>query len=150
VNLSAVQRLDESTTHVLEVALSEAVGHGDDAVSTEHLLLALAIADPVTGRLLADAGADAVRLRRAISRPRGTRPAGRQDHESLLATLGIDLAEVCRRAELTFGRETVERAAARVRPAPACRPVWSWISCSTPLRRWPSASPTRLPRQHVA
>ncbi|MGH8934188.1 MAG: Clp protease N-terminal domain-containing protein [Egibacteraceae bacterium] len=141
MNLRAFQRLDESATHVLEVAVSEAIGHSDDAVLTEHLLLALATADPVTGRLLADSDADAVQLRRAIVSPRSTRPGGRQDHESLLATLGIDLAEVRRRAELTFGRETVARAAARVRRAPPRRPVWSWISCGMPLRGWTSESP---------
>jgi hypothetical protein len=140
VNLRAFQRLDASTEEVLEAALNAAIQQGDHAIATQHLLLALATADPVTGQLLADAHADGRRLRGVLIRP--SRPRfGRQDHESLLATLGIDLAEVRRRAESTFGPDRVAQAAARVRPAPPRRRLGSWISCSMPARGWLSGSP---------
>jgi ATP-dependent Clp protease ATP-binding subunit ClpA len=138
--MRAFHRLDASTERVLEAALNAAIQQGEHAIATQHLLLALATADPVTGQLLADAGADETRLRSALFGPSRTR-FGRQDHESLLATLGIDLAEVRRRAESTFGHDRVAHAAARVRPAPARRRWWSWISCSMPARGWLSGSP---------
>lgn len=51
------ERLDQSARHVLEIAGSEAASLEDDAVCTQHLLLALATADSVTARLLAEAAA---------------------------------------------------------------------------------------------
>jgi hypothetical protein len=65
----------------------------------------------------------------------------RRDHESLLAALGIDLAEVRRRAEATFGADAIERAAWQVRPPKLRRPLWSRISCSKPLPRRRCDSP---------
>jgi ClpA/ClpB-like protein len=128
------ERFDGSARKVLEAAFSEAARLGDDAMSTEHLLLALATADTVPGDLLAEAGAGASDLRRVFDATRGRRPSRRPDHETLLATLGIDLAEIRRRAEKTFGADAVDRAAQRVRP-PRRRPLWSCISCSKPLPR---------------
>ena len=74
------ERLDPSATKVLEAAFSEATSLGDDAICTEHLLLALATTDTVTARLLAEAGADGADIRRVFA-TRGRRPSRHRDHE---------------------------------------------------------------------
>lgn len=124
------ERLDQSATEVIKVAFAEAAEFGDGAVGTEHLLLALATADASTARLLAAAGCPAAEIRRAVAMRH--QPNGGRDQATLLASLGVDLAEIRRRAEETFGAEAITRAAWRVeRPRPR-RPRWHWISCSKP------------------
>jgi ATP-dependent Clp protease ATP-binding subunit ClpA len=135
------ERLDPSAAKVLEAAFSEAAALGDDAICTEHLLLALATTDTMTARLLAEAGADSADIRRVFPATRGRRPNRHRDHETLLATLGIDVTEVRRRAEETFGTDAVARAARQVRPRRPRRPLWRWISCSKPLPRRRCDSP---------
>ena len=113
---------------------------GDDVMATQHLLLALATADPRTGALLTDAGADPAGLRQVLG-ANGRRRPGRPDQQEVLRTLGVDLAELRRRAHDTFGAEAVTRAARRSRPSGPRRPLWSWISCSKPLPRRRCDSP---------
>ena len=134
------ERFDQPATTVIKSAFAEAAMLGDDAVCTEHVLLALATADSVTGRLLTAAGGRPADIRRILA-GRGRLPNRRRDHQELLATLGIDLAEIRRRAEETFGAEAVTRAAWRVRRPRPRRPLWSWISCSKPLPRRRCDSP---------
>jgi ATP-dependent Clp protease ATP-binding subunit ClpA len=135
------ERFDERATRVLKTAFAEAADLGDDAVGTEHLLLALATADRGTARLLGDAGVDTAGLRRRRGAAPGRRADVRRDHGALLAALGIDLTEVRRRAEATFGADAVERAAWQARPPNRRRPLWSHISCSKPLPRRRCDSP---------
>jgi ATP-dependent Clp protease ATP-binding subunit ClpA len=135
------ERFDESARKVLDAAFSEAARLGDPAVGTEHLLLALASADTVTARLLAEVGAGEADLRRIFDATRGRRPNRRPDHDTLLASLGIDLPEVRRRTEETFGADAVARATWRVRRPRPRRPLWSWVSCSKPLPRRRCDSP---------
>jgi ATP-dependent Clp protease ATP-binding subunit ClpA len=135
------ERFDQPARKVLEAAFSEAARVGDEAVSTEHLLLALATADSLTGNLLGEAGAGAADLRRVLDATCLDRPNRRPDHETLLATLGIDLTEIRRRTEEAFGADAVARAARRVRPPRPRRPLWSWVSCSKPLPRRRCDSP---------
>jgi Clp amino terminal domain, pathogenicity island component len=133
MNAGMFERFDPAARQVLEAAWAEAASLEDGAVATEHLLLALATADAVTATLLAEAGSDAADLRQAV-KPRCDRRGARpRDHDRLLATLGIDLAQVRRRAEQTFGADAVARAASRARRRRPRRPLWSWISCSKPL-----------------
>ncbi|MDQ3660594.1 MAG: hypothetical protein M3454_05955, partial [Actinomycetota bacterium] len=88
MNRKISDRLDQGAQRVLEAAFHEAASLGETAVGTESLLLALATADSVTEGLLSEAGGEAANLRRMIVATRGPRP--RRDHETLLATLGID------------------------------------------------------------
>jgi hypothetical protein len=134
------ERFDQSATTVIKAAFSEAARLGDDAVGTEHVLLALATADAVTAGLLAAAGASAADIRRVLA-ARGRRRNQRPDQVALLATLGVDLAEIRQRAQETFGAEAVTRAAWRVRRPRPRRPPWGWISCSKPLPRRRCDSP---------
>ena len=125
------ERFDQAGTEVIRAAFAEAANLGDDAVATEHVLLALATATTVTARLLEEAGAGAADIRRVLG-ARHWQPSGRRDQGTLLATLGVDLAEIRRRAEETFGVEAITRAAWRVRRPRRRRPRWHWISCSKP------------------
>jgi hypothetical protein len=140
MNTRPCERLDERARHVVETAWSEAAGLENNVVGTEHLLLALACADGVTARLLAEAGADADAIRGAVV-ARSGRPRRRPDDHVLLATLGIDLAEVRKRADRTFGADAVARAVSQVRPPRPRRPLRTWISCSTPMPSPRSESP---------
>jgi Clp amino terminal domain, pathogenicity island component len=135
------ERFDERATRVMKAAYAEAAGLGDGAIGTEHLLLALATVDAATAGLLTEAGADVAELRRLVSAAPGRPPAMRRDHETLLATLGIDLAGVRRRAEATFGPDALQRAAWHARPPRHRRSLWSRISCSRPLPRRRCESP---------
>lgn len=125
------ERFDQAATKVIDAAYAEAADLGDDALGTEHVLLALATATTVTARLLEEAGAGAADIRRVLA-ARYWQPNRRRDQETLLATLGVDLAEIRRRVDETFGAEAITRAAWRVRRPRRRRPRWSWISCSKP------------------
>ena len=125
------EKFDQAATKVIKAAFAEAANLGDDAVGTEHVLLALATATTVTAQLLEEAGAGPGDIRRVLA-ARHWQPNRRRDQATLLATLGVDLAEIRRRAEETFGAEAITRAAWRVRRPRRRRPRWSWISCNKP------------------
>jgi ClpA/ClpB-like protein len=135
------ERFDASAAEVIKAAFSEAASVGDDAVGTEHVLLALATVDTATARLLAEAGCTAADICRVLAARASQPPIKGPDHQEVLATLGVDLAEIRRRAEENFGAEAVTRAALRVRRPRPRRPLWSWISCSKPLPRRRCDSP---------
>ncbi len=124
------ERLDDASKRVLEAAFTEAANMGEAVVGTESLLLALATADRLTERLLTAVGGSRADLHRVIVATRS--PCPRRDHETLLETLGIDLAEVRRQAKQTLGG-AVARAASQVRPSRPGRPWRTWISCTQPL-----------------
>lgn len=78
------------------------LGHG--AIGTEHLLLGVAAATSEASRALADSGATSEALRAAI---RPSLDAG------ALASIGIDVDEVRRRVEASFGPGALERGRSR-------------------------------------
>lgn len=81
---------------------------------TEHLLLGL-LADPgePTARLLAEHGARLHPMRARLRELDG--PAGAQNDEALLATLGVDLAAVRNKVTAAFGPDAVDELYARRR-----------------------------------
>ena len=92
---------------VVVIAQDEARGLGHEYIGTEHVLLGVAAQeDQCAAYLLAQRGLTEVRVRGEIERI-----VGRGDPASVdpridpvaLATLGIDLEEVRRRVETTFG-----------------------------------------------
>lgn len=95
----------------LEVARREALGLDHNYVGTEHLLLALTIHDfGIATRVLTDCGITAPGLKRQVVRELDA------IHEDLtetdvkaLASVGIDLHEVRRRIEDTFGPSVLDR-----------------------------------------
>ena len=103
------EHLDPSARRVLERAIREARSLGQPHVGTEHVLLTLTVDDPTSGLLRAHGcGPDEVHGAIAAIVGRGD-PHGRAPDE-LLATLGIDLQQVRRQAESSFGSEAVARA----------------------------------------
>ncbi len=96
---------------VLDAADSEARSLGDQYVSTEHLLVALADkAASTTSEVLAAAGATQEALRQALSAVRGPHQVTDQEAEGkyqALERFGVDLTERARRGELdpVIGRD---------------------------------------------
>jgi len=115
-------RLGADALRALERAHDEVLALRHGFLASEHLLLALA-ADPASaaGRLLAGLGVEEAAVR-AAARRMGDAPRAALDGDAL-AAIGIDLDEVRRRVEETFGAGALERAHARRRLARrACDP----------------------------
>jgi hypothetical protein len=125
-------RLDPSARDVMLAAYTYALHFGDRAISTEHVLLALASSTGAAADLLADAGCDTDRLRYALAAQLGHPPE--RDHAALLTALGVDLHAVRDHARHTFGTGAVNRAAIRTAPSRTRRSLWSRISCNTAQR----------------
>jgi ATP-dependent Clp protease ATP-binding subunit ClpA len=89
------------------VSQNEAMALGHDFIGTEHLLLGLAgVPQSTAGSVLREHGvtpgparAETVRLLDAM----GVRGTAWQDAAEALATIGIDVAEIRRRADESFG-----------------------------------------------
>ena len=108
-------RLDSPAQRVLERAQHEARQLGHHYVGTEHLLLALADEPPIAALLTAH-GCGPSEVRGEIVSLIGEGDAHRPGSDTLLANLGIDIGEVRRRAESTFGADAITRAALAMRP----------------------------------
>jgi ATP-dependent Clp protease ATP-binding subunit ClpB len=100
----AQPQLSPAAARVLDAAVREADARGDEYVSTEHLLLAIAAEkQDDAGRILADAGASRHAIERALEAVRGGAKVTDQDPESkyqALAKFGRDLTEVARLGKL--------------------------------------------------
>jgi len=123
------ERLDPSARRAFELGQEEAVRLQHNYLGTEHLLIGLSRTDTFAARLLTEhhCGTRAVRaaVLEIIGRGRPLR-----DRDQLLATIGIDLVEVRRRAQATFGTEAIVSAAARARLRGRRRPPRWWPNCS--------------------
>ncbi|QWW19325.1 AAA family ATPase [Schaalia sp. 19OD2882] len=112
-------RTDPALAEVVHAAQERAQAHGDQYVSTEHLLIALAGATRTeAGRILADAGASPEALSQALERLRPD-PVTSPDPEGTfeaLAKYGRDLTEVAREGKLdpVIGRDTEIRRVVQV------------------------------------
>jgi ATP-dependent Clp protease ATP-binding subunit ClpA len=109
-------RFTPAARAVVARAETAAIDVGDDFIGTEHLLLALGA--PETGRaheLLCELGLDAVALREQVLAAARTQPRGRLDRDAL-ASIGVDLDAVRRRAEAAFGPGALDRAGRRCAP----------------------------------
>jgi Clp amino terminal domain, pathogenicity island component len=125
-------RLDPAAREIFVQAQTQARELNHHYLGTEHVLLALALAGGPVADLLAERGCRPADIRAEILDYIGEgegRPHRRPDE--LLAGLGIDLAEVRRRAEATFGSDAVAEAVLRTRPRRRHLPVihrW-WPGC---------------------
>jgi ATP-dependent Clp protease ATP-binding subunit ClpA len=92
---------------VILVSQDEAISLGHDFIGTEHLLLGLVtVTDGLAGQVLAEHGATVERTRSEAVRllaGAGVTGTGGRDATEALATIGIDVAEIRRRADDTFG-----------------------------------------------
>jgi hypothetical protein len=97
-------------------------------VGTEHVLLALTMEPGPAAMLLTERGCDADVIRAEINRFIGPGDAGRKAGD-LLASIGIELAEVRGRAQTTFGEEAIGRAALRAVPRRRWHGRRWWPNC---------------------
>ena len=97
------ERFTASARGTVVRAQQEAVDADDDHIGTEHVVIALALDDGVAGEVLRAAGVTAASLRRHRADV-GTDDggAGRLDADAL-RSIGIDLDDVRRSVEDTFG-----------------------------------------------
>jgi hypothetical protein len=110
------EQLDAQARQVVEAGIAEAHRYGHGWLGTEHLLiggLMYRSVLPIGAQALLP---DADQLRCQLLEGRWPKPASTLSDETLLASLGIDIHEVRRRAAETFGTEAVQLAALRVRP----------------------------------
>ena len=97
------ERFTASARGTVVRAQEEAADACDHHVGTEHVVVALAQDDGVAGAVLRDAGVTAESLRRWLRQvPADDESSGRLDADAL-QSIGIDLDDVRRRVEETFG-----------------------------------------------
>jgi ATP-dependent Clp protease ATP-binding subunit ClpA len=102
------ERFTKEARTVVVLAQEEARRLCHPSIGTEHLLLAMLSADGGVGALvLREHGLDAADVRRRVVTIVGP-PGGRLD-EAALATIGIDLDEVRRATEASFGPGALDK-----------------------------------------
>jgi ATP-dependent Clp protease ATP-binding subunit ClpA len=110
------ERFTDKARKVVILAKGKATEQGDDQIRPVHMLYGLAAADGVAARVLAALGVDAAAVDRELGRAGGAPPgalgpahvAASGDAEAL-AAIGIDLDEIKRRIEDSFGPGALER-----------------------------------------
>jgi ATP-dependent Clp protease ATP-binding subunit ClpA len=122
------ERFTDRARKVVVLARGKAIERGDDQIRPVHLLYGLAAADGVAGRVLTALGVDAAAVEREIERtgsagsgapgalgvgasagPRGPRDEAADGDAEALAAIGIDLDEIRRKIEDSFGPGALER-----------------------------------------
>jgi ATP-dependent Clp protease ATP-binding subunit ClpA len=110
------ERFTDKARKVVGLAVSKAREQGDDQVRPVHMLYGLAAADGVAARVLAALGVDAAAVDRELGRAGvappgalGPRAVGASGDAEALAAIGIDLDEIKRRIEDSFGPGALER-----------------------------------------
>jgi ATP-dependent Clp protease ATP-binding subunit ClpA len=104
------ERFTDKARKVVSLALAKAKEQGDDQVRPVHMLYGLTVADGVAARALTALGVDTAAVEREFGCAAGDAPhetAG-EDAEAL-AAIGIDLDEIKRRIEESFGPGALER-----------------------------------------
>jgi ATP-dependent Clp protease ATP-binding subunit ClpA len=112
------ERFTAKARGVVITAKTAAREHGDDQIRLVHMLYGLVTSDGVAARALAALGVDGAAVERELGRtatgggaPGGGEPAGSADggDAEALAAIGIDLDEIRRRIEESFGPGALER-----------------------------------------
>jgi ATP-dependent Clp protease ATP-binding subunit ClpA len=106
------ERFTASARGTVLRAQEEAQDAGDGYIGTEHVVIALAQDDGVAGEVLRAAGVTATDLRRARVTRAADDSSGRLDADAL-RSLGIDLDDVRRSVEETFGEGALDAATSR-------------------------------------
>jgi len=110
------ERFTDKARKVVILAKAKATERGDDQIRPVHMLYGLAAADGVAARTLTALGVDAAAVERELGHGGGGSPgplglpdrAADSDAE-VLAAIGIDLDEIKRRIEESFGPGALER-----------------------------------------
>ncbi len=122
------ERFTDRARNVVSLAVAKAKEQGDDQIRPVHMLYGVTAADGVGARALNALGVDAAAVERELARiaeaPHGAVPspgeAADGDAEAL-AAIGIDLDEIKRRIEESFGPGALER----VPPTPKGPLAWT-------------------------
>jgi ATP-dependent Clp protease ATP-binding subunit ClpA len=110
------ERFTDRARKVVSLALAKAKERGDDQIRPVHMLYGVTAADGVGARALTALGVDTAAVERELARGGGASPgplgspreAADGDAEAL-AAIGIDLDEIKRRIEESFGAGALER-----------------------------------------
>jgi ATP-dependent Clp protease ATP-binding subunit ClpA len=107
------ERFTDKARTVVILAKTKATERGDDHIRPVHVLYGLVTADGLAARVLTALGVDPPAVERELGRsgPEGRAPLGEAaggDAEAL-AAIGIDLDEIKRRIEESFGPGALER-----------------------------------------
>src|SRR5260370_4836040 len=107
------ERFTDRARNVVILAKDKAAERGDDQILPVHVLYGLVTADGVAARVLTGLGVDAAAVERELERtaPSANLLAGEAadgDAEAL-AAIGIDLEEIKRKIEESFGPRALER-----------------------------------------
>jgi ATP-dependent Clp protease ATP-binding subunit ClpA len=97
------ERFTDRARKVARDAQAAARRLGHDRIGTEHILLGLLQGDGIAAQVLAGLGVTPAAVEREILAEAGRGPLGTGDAEAL-GTIGIDLDEVRRRVEASFGK----------------------------------------------
>jgi ATP-dependent Clp protease ATP-binding subunit ClpA len=110
------ERFTDKARKVVILAKDKATERSDDQIRPLHMLYGLAAADGVAARVLTAVGVDAAAVDRELGRAGGAPPGapGSADEAvggdaEALAAIGIDLDEIKRRIEDSFGPGALER-----------------------------------------
>jgi ATP-dependent Clp protease ATP-binding subunit ClpA len=109
------ERFTDKARKVVSLALAKAKEQGDDQIRLVHMLYGVAATDGVAARALTALGVNAAAVEREIGRTSGTSsgsldaPADADADADALATIGIDLDEIKRRIEESFGPGALEQ-----------------------------------------
>ena len=104
------ERFTDRARKVVSVALAKAKEQGDDQIRPVHMLYGLTVADGVAARALTALGVDTAAVEREFGRASGAAPhEAASDDAEALAAIGIDLDEIKRRIEESFGPGALER-----------------------------------------
>lgn len=109
------QRLSPDGRLVLQVAFREAREFGQPCIADEHLLLGvLGHGTSAAAHVLSEHGIDVVTARAELMAA-GSAPAACNDPATALRSIGIDIEQVRRHLEATFGEPALRAAERRVR-----------------------------------
>jgi ATP-dependent Clp protease ATP-binding subunit ClpA len=110
------ERFTDKARQVVFLAKGKATERGDDQIRPVHMLYGLAAADGIAARVLTAVGVDAAAVDRELGRaggaPPGALPSGNEadgGDAAALAAIGIDLDEIKRRIEDSFGPGALQR-----------------------------------------
>ena len=110
------ERFTDKARKVVSLALAKAKEQGDDQIRPVHMLYGLTATDGVAARALTALGVDSAAVERELGRsstasagPLGGRDEAADGDAEALAAIGIDLDEIKRRIEESFGPGALER-----------------------------------------
>jgi ATP-dependent Clp protease ATP-binding subunit ClpA len=110
------ERFTDKARKVVLLATAKATERGENEIRLEHMLYGVTATDGVAARALAALGVDTAAVERELGPASGASPGplsalnqAADDDAEALAAIGIDLDEIKRRIEESFGPRALER-----------------------------------------